>query len=152
MPPALSSNALLALPEFKEALSPKSLVAAGLPSLPDLPPDLYNQARTHTSWYGFPASSFYVGSGRAAITTGPIEGESEGLYGSSAPEVRSEFERFEVSLRPSLATCTLLLGKTYRSLTGHSQFLGDAILSTSLALLIYERYPEASEGTMTVYV
>jgi len=94
MPPPLSSDALLALPEFKAALSPQSLVAAGLPALPDLPPELYDQARTHTSWYGHRGDGFFVGSSRSA---GYSVGESESCSDSSAVEVRSEFERFEVS-------------------------------------------------------
>lgn len=99
MPPPLSSDALLALPEFRVALSDASLVATGLPTLPDLPPDLYDQARTHTSWYGFATDGFHVGSSRSGADPNVIKGTEDSPLGTSVrrpAEVRSEFERFEV--------------------------------------------------------
>lgn len=105
---SFSSDALLALPAFKDTLA--SLSAADLPALPALPADLYDEARTHTSWYGFPSDGFLVGSSRPGSASGSSsasKGEGSSSSSTGAPldlprgnKTRSEFERFEVGARP----------------------------------------------------
>lgn len=109
----------------------------------------------HTVFYGFRADGFYVVSSRRS---GVGSGAGSGGTSSSVSEegqrevVRSEFERYEVRPAglPFAPFFSLGVGRSLGRVL--CQFLGTSILSTALALIIYEYDSNLAEGTLSVSV
>lgn len=151
MPSPLSADSLLVLPAYVDCLA--SLATTDWPQLPALSRDQYDKARMYTGFYGFRADGFYVGFSRRS---GVGSGVGSGGTSSSVSEegqrevVKSEFERYEVHPAglPFAPFFSLSVSRSIKRVL--CQFLGDSILSTALALTIYEYDSDLAEGTMSM--